>query len=92
VSSTKSALRDAAEEISGARPAKNNGQGMQLSEEPQEKSASGLQKLKSRHDSIKSRHDSIKSRHDSMESRRDFTFILPLRSFFRGGEKPLFRG
>jgi hypothetical protein len=23
-----------------------------------------------------------------MESRRDFSFILPLRRFFRGGEKP----
>jgi hypothetical protein len=60
--------------------------------EAQKTTEIGLQKLKSRHDSIKSRHDSIKSRHDSMESRRDFSFILPLRRFFRVREKPLFWG
>ena len=59
--------------------------------EAQKKSASGLQKLKSRHDSIKSRHDSMKSRRDFMESRRDFTFSTSLRRFFRGGKALLSR-
>jgi hypothetical protein len=73
-------------------PVKNNGQGKKLLPEAQKKPEIGLQKLKSRHDSIKSRHDSMESRHDSMESRRDFSFILPLRRFFRGREQPLFWG
>jgi hypothetical protein len=34
----------------------------------------------------------MKSRHDSMESRRDFSFILPLRRFFRGSEQPFSGG
>ena len=64
------------------------GQAKQTHPEARKKSASGLQKLKSRRDSIKSRHDSMESRHDSMESRRDFSFILPLRRFFRGSGTP----
>jgi hypothetical protein len=42
------------------------------------KSASGLQKLKSRHDSMESRHDSMESRRDSIKSRRDFSFYSPI--------------
>jgi len=79
-----------AKNFSVSYPRKDSGQAGKPLPEAQKSPKNGLQKLKSRHDSMESRHDSIKSRRDSIKSRRDFSFILPLRWFFRGGETPLF--